>query len=48
MAKMKKMNSKLQRNILETTDRNSKEVSCTGELVGHGLKYTLRPVDLER
>ena len=44
MAKMKKMNSRIQRNVLEPADRNSKEVSCTGELVGHGFKHTLRLV----
>ena len=29
---------------MEPVDRSSKEVSSTGELVGHGLKYTMRPV----
>ena len=42
MAEVKKMDSKIQRNVLELADRNSKEVSCTCELLGHGLKYTLR------
>ena len=44
MAEPKKKDSILQRNVLELADRNSKEVSCTGELLGHGLKYTLRLV----
>ena len=35
---------KTERNVLEPEDRNSKEVSLTGELVDHGLKATLRPV----
>ena len=41
------MNSKIQRNVLEPADRNSKEVSFKGELEGHGLKYTLRLVRRE-
>ena len=40
MAELKKKDSILQRNVLELADRNSKEVNCTGELLGHGLKYT--------
>ena len=44
MEELKKKDSILQRNALELADRNSKEVSCTGELLGHGLKYTLRLV----
>ena len=44
MAELKKKDSILQRNVLELADRNSKEVSCTSELLGHGLKYTLRLV----
>ena len=44
MAEAKKMDSKMQRNVLELAYRHSKEVSCTGELLGHGLKYTLRLV----
>ena len=44
MAEMKKRDSKIQRNVLELADRNSKEASCMGELLGHGLKYTLRLV----
>ena len=42
MAEVKKMESKMQRNVPELADRNSKEVCCTGELLGLGLKYTLR------
>ena len=42
MAELKKKDSILQRNVLELADRKSKEVSCTGELLG--LKYTLRLV----
>ena len=30
------------KNVLEPADKNSKEVNCAGELLGHGLKYTLR------
>ena len=30
--------------VLEPTDRNSKDVSCMVEQVGHGLEYTLRLV----
>ena len=44
MAGWQKKDSILQRNVLELADRNRKEVSCTGELLGHGLKYTLRLV----
>ena len=44
MAELKKKDSILQRNVLELADRNSKEVSGTGELLGHDLKYTLRLV----
>ena len=28
----------VQRNVQEQGDRNNQEVSCVGELVGHGLK----------
>ena len=39
MAEVRAMESKMQRNVLELADRNSKEVSCTG--VGSWLKiYT--------
>ena len=41
MAELKKKDSILQRNVLELPVRNSKEVSCIGELLGPGLKYTL-------
>ena len=41
MAELEKKESILQRNVLELPVRNSKEVSCTCELLGHGLKYTL-------
>ena len=40
----RKKDSKLQRNVLESADRNSKEVSCASELLVHGLKYTLKLV----
>ena len=30
--------------LLEPADRNSEEVSCTDELLGHDLKNTLRLV----
>ena len=43
----KKKDSILQRHVLELADRNSKKVSCTGELLGHGLKYTPRLVRKE-
>ena len=48
MAEVKKMASKMKRNVLELADRNSKEVSCMDELLGHGLKYTLRFVWSEK
>ena len=40
----RKKDSKLQRNVLEPADRNSEEVSCSDELLGHDLKNTLRLV----
>ena len=41
MVEVKKMDSKMQRKVLELADRNSKDVSCMGELLGSWLKiYT--------
>ena len=42
MAEVMKIDSQMKRNVPELADRNSKEVCCTGELLGLGLKYTLR------
>ena len=41
------MCSKLQRNAQEPADKDNKEVSYMGELVGYGLKYTTYEACLE-